>query len=260
MKILPKMIIGFLLVVLISLISGVFTMNLIDGMNSDIDKVHDVSYPINKYSTNYQRGANLLWIGTYIFANGDEPMGKQFIRSGKLKMEENREKLAEIYDADVISEMERKENTAIEASEMVVNNVKDTEYPKEKIQLNLNFLQQRVDALNLGLSSLVDESQENMIEDLADAKANANNAINLTLIAIFASLVLSLIVAFLIATHITRPVKQLKDVADKVTDGKFDTKLPEAKSNDEISELTASMEMLVTAFKFAKDGPKGGKK
>jgi HAMP domain-containing protein len=64
---------------------------------------------------------------------------------------------------------------------------------------------------------------------------------------------------FYFSTTITKPVIKLKDAADKVTSGE-DAELPSANRNDEVAELTSSMEMLIAAFKFAKQGPKGGKK
>jgi methyl-accepting chemotaxis protein len=62
-------------------------------------------------------------------------------------------------------------------------------------------------------------------------------------------IIVSLVIDLVVSYSITKPIKQLKVVADKVTDGDFSAQLPEAKSNDEISQLTASMEMLIMALK-----------
>ncbi|MCK4929050.1 MAG: hypothetical protein KAR76_04875, partial [Methanosarcinales archaeon] len=86
MKIMYKIITGFLVVAFISLATGLYTSNLVQIMENDISNVDDVKYPINQYATNYQRGANQLWLGTYVYANGDVAMGKQFIRNGKAMM------------------------------------------------------------------------------------------------------------------------------------------------------------------------------
>lgn len=63
-------------------------------------------------------------------------------------------------------------------------------------------------------------------------------------------LVVSVIIALAFSRTLTKPIKKLKNVADKVTDGDFDQKLPQSKIQDEISDLTASIEMLIMALKM----------
>ncbi|PWR74718.1 HAMP domain-containing protein [Methanospirillum lacunae] len=62
-------------------------------------------------------------------------------------------------------------------------------------------------------------------------------------------LIIAIIATIIVANTITKPIKQLKDVADRVTSGDFDASLPEA-SDDEIGELTASIEMLIVGLKI----------
>ena len=145
MKIMPKIIIGFLFVVAVSAISGIFTMNLVQEMNSDISTVDRVKYPLNQYATNYQRGATQLWLGTYIYANGDDALGKQYIRNGKNMMQENREFLSTMVDESTSAELLSKENAAIEASAKVVSALEgESELTEDQKRFELNFLQQRV--------------------------------------------------------------------------------------------------------------------
>ena len=62
---------------------------------------------------------------------------------------------------------------------------------------------------------------------------------------------LILIAIFLVLKFIvTDPVNALRNAADRITDGELDTKLPEARSDDEISNLIASIEMLVASYKL----------
>ncbi|WAM22704.1 MAG: HAMP domain-containing protein (plasmid) [Candidatus Methanoperedens sp.] len=78
-----------------------------------------------------------------------------------------------------------------------------------------------------------------------DKSLVTSSGVTITLI----MMVVALVLGFVISNSLTNPIKQLKDVADKVTNGDFSAKLPEAKSDDEISELTASMEMLIMSLK-----------
>jgi len=73
---------------------------------------------------------------------------------------------------------------------------------------------------------------------------------NTVLIVTIITILIVITVGFIFARSITNPVKKLKEVADKVTDGDFNAQLPPAKGTDEVAELTASMEMVVTALKM----------
>jgi len=89
-----------------------------------------------------------------------------------------------------------------------------------------------------------------------DAEFKAKNSQFLVIFAIVLALAVAL--ALFLANVISKPLIQLKDAADKTTSGDFNVVLPEAKGDDEVAQLTGSVEMLVTAFKAGRK--KGGKK
>lgn len=266
MKIMYKIITGFLVVAFISLATGLYTSNLVQIMENDISNVDDVKYPINQYATNYQRGANQLWLGTYVYANGDVAMGKQFIRNGKAMMIKSRESLSGLLDANEIAELQTKENSAIASSDQVIGTIdkhlsmmvmdenhESKEAHESEIQFNLNLMQQRVSALNLALSSKVDESQEDMEATLDDAKNNGEQAIFLTRMSLMVSWVLSIVIAVFISLIITKPLTQLTDVSNKISEGNLDVTLPEIKTKDEIYDLNESMKGVLAAVELLTD-------
>ena len=266
MKIMYKIITGFLVVAFISLATGLYTSNLVQIMENDISNVDDVKYPINQYATNYQRGANQLWLGTYVYANGDVAMGKQFIRNGKAMMILSRESLSGLLDANEIAELQTKENSAIASSDQVIGTIdkhlsmmvmdenhESKEAHESEIQFNLNLMQQRVSALNLALSSKVDESQEDMEATLDDAKNNGEQAIFLTRMSLMVSWVLSIVIAVFISLIITKPLTQLTDVSNKISEGNLDVTLPEIKTKDEIYDLNESMKGVLAAVELLTD-------
>ena len=266
MKIMYKIITGFLVVAFISLATGLYTSNLVQIMENDISNVDDVKYPINQYATNYQRGANQLWLGTYVYANGDVAMGKQFIRNGKAMMIKSRESLSGLLDANEIAELQTKENSAIASSDQVIGTIdkhlsmmvmdenhESKEAHESEIQFNLNLMQQRVSALNLALSSKVDESQEDMEATLDDAKHNGQQAIFLTRMSLLVSWVLSIVIAVFISLIITKPLTQLTDVSNKISEGNLDVTLPEIKTKDEIYDLNESMKGVLAAVELLTD-------
>lgn len=65
-------------------------------------------------------------------------------------------------------------------------------------------------------------------------------------------LVVVILTGFVAAGSMTGPIVKLKKAADEATQGNFDIALPEVKGSDEVAELTASMEMLITAIKNRK--------
>ncbi|PLW80485.1 hypothetical protein C0585_02205 [Candidatus Woesearchaeota archaeon] len=251
MKIMYKMLIGFFIVVAISLISGITSINFINTINEDVTFVQEEEYPENTALTNYLRGANNLWVGTYIYANGDTAMGNQYIRNGKRIMKESRLILASGDDIEVdIDSLKKKEDSAIEASDKVLNGIKSGA-SSDEISLNLNFLQQRVASLDLALSGAVEESQEELLELLEDSKEQSNNVVNLNKWSLIISVGLSLLVAVLISLLITKPLKKLSDAADKLTSGE-DVAVPEIKTHDEIEKLGNLMQMQSEIIKMMK--------
>ncbi len=60
------------------------------------------------------------------------------------------------------------------------------------------------------------------------------------------------LVSFMFARALTRPITKLKEVAEKVSNGDFNVRMPDVKSRDVILNLTAAMELLVTGFNHLK--------
>lgn len=94
---------------------------------------------------------------------------------------------------------------------------------------------------------------EASIKDYANTLTSFTKEITKKDIAIFLIVVVIVIlISFLIAQSISEPIIKLKKAADNVTQGNFDAKLPSSSGSSEIAELTASMEMLITALKNKK--------
>jgi methyl-accepting chemotaxis protein len=260
MKILKKMIFSFLIVVCIFSIMAATSIYLTTAITKDITIVDENKYPINQHATNYQIGANYLWVGTYIYLNGDVPLGRQMIQLGKDKMTESRTALTQYLPSDKIGAFETKEKVAIQGSDVVIasiieqgiNPVPIEQYDR-KIQFNIDFCQKAIDSLNSDLEIEVTNSQKDMVDNLNIAKTSAQQNINITVTMLIISLIVSILVAYIISIKFTTTLVKLTELADKVTSGEFDAKFPEIKSKDEIADLAGSLEMLITAFKMQKD-------
>lgn len=102
----------------------------------------------------------------------------------------------------------------------------------------------------------VDEIQAAAVTAGDEIKGTVSTTRNMIITISIITLIVAVLVSVLMAGKITKPLILLKDSADKVTSGDFETQIPQVKGNDEVAELTGSIEMLITAFKFAKG--KGG--
>jgi HAMP domain-containing protein len=76
--------------------------------------------------------------------------------------------------------------------------------------------------------------------------------IYISLIIVFAALILAIIISFFLANRITKPVIYLTKAADKISLGDFDTEII-VKSNDEIGDLGNSIDRMRESLKAAID-------
>lgn len=60
-------------------------------------------------------------------------------------------------------------------------------------------------------------------------------------------------ISYALGTAISSPLIKLRNAADKVTSGNFDTELPKVRTKDEVAELIGSMSMLIQGFKLKQE-------
>lgn len=255
MKIMYKLMSGFVLLVLIFSIAGavvISNLKVIETVNTQVGS----DFAINQYATNYERGAGKVQVGTYLYSQDSQAMGKQLIEEGKDAMAQNRENLKNILKDEAarkeLGEIERVEDLAMAASDQVVARVnnpdKDISKQDKQLKQDLHFLEARVDALNLKLGTFVDKTQEETASSLKTAEESGLRTINVTLYAIAISLLIALVVSFAAAKKITDPVKHLTSVANRVSKGEIAEKV-EISSSDEIGDLAESFKRMINAFK-----------
>ena len=255
MKIMYKLMAGFLALVMLFSIAGIVIVSNLQVIET-VDAQVSSDFAINQYATNYERGARKLQVGAYLYSQDSHAMGRQLIEEGKALMAENREnlKMASLSQGlgKELVEIERLEYLSIEATDGVVERVTnpDTDSIKQQnqLQLDLHFLEARIEALNLKLGIFVDKTQEDMTSSLKLAEESGKKTVNVTVTAILASIIIALMVSIFSAKMITDPVKYLTDVANRVSKGDISEKI-EVSSSDEIGELASSFKRMINAFK-----------
>lgn len=256
MKIMYKLTIGFMLLILLFSITGaivISNLQVIGIVNNQVSS----DFAINQYATNYERGASQVQIGTYLYSQSSKAMGKQLIDEGKSTMAKNRENLKNILKDQAaineLGEIERIEKLAVEASNHVISRIndpdKDNSIQEKQLKLDMHFLEARIDALNLKLSTFVDKTQEETGSSLKAAHETGISTINITFYSIAISLLIAVIISFITTRMITGPIKHLTNIADKVSKGDL-TENVEVSSTDEIGDLAASFKRMINAFKM----------
>src|SRR4030066_1259399 len=97
MKIMYKLMSGFILLVLIFGIAGatcISNLNVIKTANTEVGS----DFAINQYATNYERGATKVQAGTFLYSQNSQAMGKELIEEGKEALAQNRENLKNVLE------------------------------------------------------------------------------------------------------------------------------------------------------------------
>ena len=83
-----------------------------------------------------------------------------------------------------------------------------------------------------------------------ETKDTADSSKTLILVLLIVGIVVSIVLALIMASIIVGPVKELTEVANDISLGKTDLRVPEIKSSDEIGELSKSFGRMVTSIKI----------
>jgi len=92
-------------------------------------------------------------------------------------------------------------------------------------------------------------TRESVVQDIA---ASAKEIQKKTYLFLFGVLIVVIIAAILFAQSLTRPIKRLTAAGNKIADGQFDTEMPSFTTNDEIKDLSVTMNLLVGALRYLK--------
>lgn len=98
------------------------------------------------------------------------------------------------------------------------------------------------------LEQKMNTSIQKTVSDISvatESMSSQNTILMITLISMF----IVIIIVFILATSISRPIKQLTEIADKVSMGDLETEIT-VHTNDEINDLAESFRRMINAFKM----------
>ena len=118
----------------------------------------------------------------------------------------------------------------------------------------------------IGFTVMVEQSEDiafaplDSVNELEDDLSRNTNTVMITLATVLAlAIIAALVMAFTFSRSVTKPISELRDVADKISKGEMDVKI-DIKSKDEIGDLAESFGRMVAAVRFlSQDQEKGDK-
>jgi len=244
---------SYLVIVLVLLAASLAVNSNIEQMVS-LNRELGNNYNIKDFSTSYGRGARDVQVGVYLYVTGNESLGKQLRTEGTETMRLARNNLkAAITDPEMLSDLAeiqvKEEKVADIAGEII--QIEDGPAANRQPQLDqkLSALESQVEALNLLLEGLDEKSARNMATSAAESNLRGDETKSVTLYAIIGSVLVSMILALIMSSLLTRPLATLTNVANRVSRGDIMAKV-DVSSSDEIGELASSFRRMVNAFKI----------
>jgi HAMP domain-containing protein len=118
----------------------------------------------------------------------------------------------------------------------------------------------------IGFTVMVEQSEDiafaplDSVNELEDDLSRNTSTVMITLATVLAlAIIAALVMAFTFSRSVTKPISELRDVADKISKGEMDVKI-DIKSKDEIGDLAESFGRMVAAVRFlSQDQEKGDK-
>ena len=251
MRIRYKLFIAFLAIIMIFAVEGLYVNTAISTMNG---LGQDVSHNFRIYqdAVNYQSGNMQVETGTFLYLHDSKAMGRQLISEGSSLMKQSRDDLKQNLKDQVLlsdlSELEVLETQVVAASGDIVKAV-DNMDGDAVLNVKLNTLNSRSEALNLRASNFVEKTNKNVGGSISQSNVYGNDTVTITYASIALSVVVSILLAFLVSTLITRPIKSLTNMANKISWGDVNVSV-NVTSKDEIGDLARSFNRMKNAFKI----------
>ncbi len=251
MKIRYQLFLSFLVIVSIFLLAGFFNNQIISNIahaNEDIMNAQK----IEEASKDYESGAKGLQAGVYLYVYGNRELGRQFMNEGTKKMTESRRNLkGMLANSDTfadIEEIERSEQKVIEASNDIISAADTSSEPSASIA-HMKVFEGRFVSFDLKLSALIEKSRQQIKNAGQETRMQSENTLKIMFVGLFGSMLQSLIIACIVAERLTRPLKSMAEVMNKVSRGDINQKI-EVSAKDEIGELAESIKRMVNAYKI----------
>jgi len=252
LKILNKLLLGFLLIVAISVVAGIIninTMSVIKEASQEIAREGDelvyferLLYLIIKQQVSEM---NYLISGNSEYLEGDEDIDEEVEKYISLA-------LSIVEDEDEAEELREIEEAVENYEDIFTQEVLSLYASGDKegaIQLANGEYAVEIQNVNLMLQELSEDAREDVAEEISESEEMIQIAYNLSVFGSIGLVLLGVLFSIIIARGITKPITHLRDVADKISLGDLNTKVS-VDTHDEIGDLAAAFERMIAAVRF----------
>jgi len=254
MKIKYKLIIAFLLIITIFVVEGLYVNLAISTINTMESNVND-NFKIYQDAVNYEKGSMQVENGVFLYMHNNTEMGGGRIFEGQKMMKDSRNDLRQILTDPVmlsdLSEIEQLEVQVNQASSDAVTAI-DNHNSDVLVNQKLSTLDSKSDALNLRAHAFVQHTNDNVAASMKQSESYGTNAVTIIYGSIILSVLVSICLALIVSTMITKPIRSLMEMANKISWGDMNVNI-NIKSKDEIGDLARSFNRMKNAFKVMND-------
>jgi|GEM_PF-6107134 Signal transduction histidine kinase involved in nitrogen fixation and metabolism regulation len=261
MKIRNKLFIAFAIVLILFSSGGAyiaFSVAKISQLNESIQ----TEQVIAQAASDFQRGALLKQSGTYAYLSGNTEVGQAQIDEGQAILVQSEATLKALQASALTNETQDKINLMLtgyihsfEDSISTYSNFTITLYERnnrvqnDEVNSYAQYVSSDMTNLNTFISNLDNQIKADYDSANAVIREYSDQTATITVILVVATVALAGAIAVVVARRITKPISQLSNVADRVSQGDFSQAI-NVKTGDEIESLAESFERMVNAFKM----------
>lgn len=255
-KIGTKMLIGFGIIIIMSVIIIIISTININTVSKNTDKLH--SGPHEQINIMWTVRRNIISIEKTFYKNittGDTEKTKSLITeietdlsSLKNTLQTLKTSFKDKKELDLVTKIEN----SIETTIPIANNINEHLLDK-KNEAALELLNNEYEVIYKSISNDIMKLFELVNQDADDfidiSKSTRNKAVIASLMLLAIGIIIAIIISILITKSITEPIKQLSNMSKEVSNGNLSAKF-EYKANNELGMLSDSMSSIVDTMKL----------
>ncbi len=256
MKIGTKMLLSYLLIVaLFAAIGTAITINTIKMSDLQAKAIKQVE--IENYAAVYQKGIDLQRVSflegqllDITNSQADQATAEELISATENYLLENIPQDSELYTEFKASYdlMHNVINPADAVVDDIINNQITSRY--EEVPAKYMVIQEGYTKVSESMTDFQVLALEEVESATNEAKDYANFSVMLSAVGITTIAAISVVMALVMGKRITKPVKNLTDIAGKVSMGELEHEI-KIDSKDEIADLGEAFQRMINAFKMS---------
>ena len=248
-----KIIGGFSLIVIVIIIIGVTSYTSVEKLNKSAEWVTHTYKVIESFDNLYSDLFNIETMQKGYSITGIE----SYLEPYNTKINEIDKKVKELNDL-IIDDFTKQKFNVLEP--LITDRINFLNHgielrKKEGMEATITYIKQgKGKAIMDNIEKLmqeIDDSEKQLLEAReADSQQTANNTKFVVIIGLFAGIIVTGILGFILSRNISDPIKQIIIFADKIANGDLSLKIPSTTRQDEVGILMGSFGIMLEKLKI----------